>query len=391
MVHFAGLAYVAMRRSLIREQQTRAIFASAHDGMITLDQNLRVTAMNHAAEQLFGATEKALVGGPLDPLLPAAVRARHAGLMQGMTQVQDISRAMSNWRAVKGLHASGREFPAMVSISKVTLLDTPMYLAMVRDMSDIVAVETGLAEAADDQKRLRILAERATVAKSLFLATMSHELRTPLNAIIGFSESIDMGYAGPVDSPKHREYIKLILHSGRHLLSLINDILDLSRIQGGAAIADIEPVDLQGALVDTISLLRSQIETKNIQVTEDFAKAVILRTDRRALLQVLINIMGNAVKFSPVRGRITVRAARRDDGGSLVEVRDEGHGMSAELLARIGEPFLQERKLLVADNHGTGLGLSITIELLKLMGGRLTLRNVEPTGLMARIDFDAPA
>ena len=401
---FALLAFVTIRKAADRsrlvavqrdaaitsEQRLRAVLASAHDGIITLDENLHITAVNRAAEGIFGASESDLAGGPLDPLLPAAMRLRHAGLMRDMAQAPDVSRAMSNWRAVKGLHASGREFPAMVSISKVTVLGSPMYLAVVRDMTDILANEEHLAEVANEQERLRELAEQASAAKSKFLATMSHELRTPLNAIIGFSESIDMGIAGPADSPRYREYIQLILGAGRHLLSLINDILDLSRIHGGAALRDVQPVDLRGAMIEASQVLRARIATKKIEIVEHLEVDLEFVTDPRAMLQVLINIIGNAVKFSPTGGRITLRVARKDGGGSMLEVRDEGPGIPPDVMRRIGQPFVQARSDLVSDNEGAGLGLAITMELLKLMGGRLTLRNVEPAGLQARIDFDPP-
>ncbi len=401
---FALLAFVTIRKAADRsrlvavqrdaaitsEQRLRAVLASAHDGIITLDENLHITAVNRAAEGIFGASESDLAGGPLDPLLPAAMRVRHAGLMRDMAQAPDVSRAMSNWRAVKGLHASGREFPAMVSISKVTVLGSPMYLAVVRDMTDILANEEHLAEVANEQERLRELAEQASAAKSKFLATMSHELRTPLNAIIGFSESIDMGIAGPADSPRYREYIQLILGAGRHLLSLINDILDLSRIHGGAALRDVQPVDLRGAMIEASQVLRARIATKKIEIVEHLEEGMEFATDPRAMLQVLINIIGNAVKFSPTGGRITLRVARKDGGGSMLEVRDEGPGIPPDVMRRIGQPFVQARSDLVSDNEGAGLGLAITMELLKLMGGRLTLRNVEPAGLQARIDFDPP-
>ncbi len=388
---FALLAYVTIRKAAERAQRLRAVLASAHDGIITLDETMHITAVNRAAEGIFGARESDLAGGPLDPLLPAAIRERHAGLMRDMAQAPDVSRAMSNWRAVKGLHASGREFPAMVSISKVTVLGSPMYLAVVRDMTDILANERHLARAAREEETLRKLAEQSSAAKSKFLATMSHELRTTLNAIIGFSESIEMGIAGAADSSRYREYIGLILSSGRHLLSLINDILDLSRIHGGAALRDIQPVDLGAAMIEASQVLRARIEAKKIEIVEHLDADVAFATDPRAMLQVLINLIGNAVKFSPKGGKITLRAAREDGGGSMLEVRDEGPGIPPDVMRRIGEPFVQVRGNLVSDNEGTGLGLAITMELLKLMGGRLTLRNVVPTGLQARIDFDPPA
>jgi PAS domain S-box-containing protein len=401
---FALLAFVTIRKSagrshlaavqrdeaIMSAQRLRAVLASAHDGIITLDEDMHITAVNRAAENIFGARESALAGGPLDPLLPVAMRARHAGLMRDMAQAPDVSRAMSNWRAVKGLHASGREFPAMVSISKVTVLGSPMYLAVVRDMTEILANEEQLARVASEQERLRELAEQASAAKSKFLATMSHELRTPLNAIIGFSESIEMGIAGAADSARYREYIQLILGAGRHLLSLINDILDLSRIHGGAALRDIHPVDLRAAMIEASQVLRARIEAKKIEIVEHLAEDVAFVTDPRAMLQVLINIVGNAVKFSPAGGRITLRAARKEGGGSMLEVRDEGPGIPPDVMRKIGQPFVQARSDLVSDNEGAGLGLAITMELLKLMGGRLTLRNVEPAGLLARIDFDPP-
>jgi len=364
------------------------ILKTAHDGILMLDGNMKITAFNAAAEAIFGLEARNVIGQDLDLLIPEELRAAHRGLVRQFADGPDGSRAMRNWRQVRGRHSSGATFPLMVSISKSTLPASTMFMVIMRDMSDIERGEEDMRQAVVKEAHLRQLAEQANRAKSTFLANMSHELRTPLNAIIGFSEMIQGGLAGPGDSARQREYIDIIVSSGRHLLELINEILDLSKIQSGAFELRLETVDVGDTCREAAGMLRARMAEKGMTLeaagmTADGA-GLQVRADTRALRQVLLNIIGNAVKFSPAGSVIRVMATAGPDHG-VITITDAGPGISAETMAKIGRPFVQQRELLISNNDGVGLGLAITTELLRLMGGRMTLRNLAPSGLEVQV------
>jgi two-component system cell cycle sensor histidine kinase PleC len=290
---------------------------------------------------------------------------------------------MGDWRVVRALRASGDTFPASISITKSTLQGEATYLVVLRDMSDVEQAETSLRQAAAVQMSLREDAEQANRAKSDFLAAVSHELRTPLNAIIGFSDFLKSG-AGGKDMEDHRqEYLGYIHQSGEHLLSVINDILDLTKIQRGKTQLHIEhlPVDqlIEAAIRMSLpAAIGRGIEIDRLGVWDE----VRVHADDRALRQVLLNLVGNAVKFSPDKGRIVIEASTVGIS-TRIRVADEGPGMPPELISRIGTPFLQDENSYVKSKVGTGLGLAISVGLLRAMDGRLEISNRRPVGLEA--------
>ena len=231
-------------------------------------------------------------------------------------------------------------------------------------------------------------AEEASRAKSQFLANMSHELRTPLNAIIGFSEIIRDQMFGPVGVPRYVDYARDINASGTHLLALIGDILDMSRIEAGYYALDEKAVDLSAVIESALTMVRPQAERGGITLRNLSPDTLPqLRADERVLKQVLINLLGNAVKFTPGGGTIDVIYRQLPDGSPSLTVVDTGIGIAPERLEQIFEPF-QLAKAEVARQHGgTGLGLSISKRLMELHGGTLTLTSTVGSGTQAQMTF----
>jgi len=243
-----------------------------------------------------------------------------------------------------------------------------------RDISPQIAAERALLEAKE-------AAEAADIAKSQFLANVSHELRTPLNAIIGFSEMVEQGLAGPIQ-PKQREYTKLIHQSGRHLLDVINDILDLARVDAGKfELHEQDDVDLRQIVEACVSLTRHRAEFGRLTIATEIANSLPpVVADATRLKQVLLNLLSNAIKFTDPGGSVTVRALPLADGSIVLEVEDTGIGMAPEEVSTALEPFGQVDSRLAREHEGTGLGLPLACRLVELHGGGLQVRSEKGRG-----------
>lgn len=247
------------------------------------------------------------------------------------------------------------------------------------DITDRVAVEKAYRKARDE-------AEMANRSKSTFLANMSHELRTPLNSIIGFSDSLLAGTLGQVVDPKHREYLKIIRTGGEHLLNLINDILDLSRIEAGKMALEETEVDLKGVFSDSIRLTAERAGKEGIYIDNRIPTGQLkVLVDERQLRQVLINLLSNAIKFTDPGGKISASASRTNDGGLEIRIEDNGVGMEPDDLKRVLQPFVQVSDAMTRKHQGSGLGLAIVNSIISLHGGTFTLESTPGEGTTAII------
>lgn len=259
-------------------------------------------------------------------------------------------------------------------------------IAVLRDVSGARAREEELSRAKAD-------AEESSVAKDRFLATISHELRTPLNAIIGFSEILGSDAVGPISDERRREYAKIIRDSGEHLLEIVNMLLDMSKLESGTFEVEPESFDLRGLLSGVCDMMAIRAAQADVDLARDFSAEVSeIVSDRRACRQILINLVNNAIKFTPPRGTVSVRAARV--GGALdLVVEDTGVGIAADDLPRLGSPFFQARSTYDRPYEGTGLGLSVVRRLVGLLGGTIMLESGPNLGTMitVRLPFDGRA
>lgn len=229
-------------------------------------------------------------------------------------------------------------------------------------------------------------AERANASKSTFIANVSHELRTPLNAIIGFSEMIKTQALGPTEKAKYIEYAADIHQSGQHLLSLINDLLDMNKIESGKFELHPQKVDIDRLTVECCELIRGQAERANIALKREVDPNLpAIESDPRVIKQIVLNMLSNAVKFTPADGLVTLRISQDQTGRIVIEVKDTGIGIAREDLDKIMKPFGQIRNALTDKNRGSGLGLPLIAEFTKLLGGSFDLQSEPGEGTQVKI------
>ena len=354
----------------------------APEAVILTDDNLDITEFSGGAEAIFGFKRAEVIGRSVDMLIPERFHASHKRYVRDFRRARKVSINMNARTQITGLRKGGEEFPAAASLSK---LDTPTGLSfalILRDVSEQVAgQETLLATMRE--------AEAASEAKSRFIANMSHELRTPLNAIIGFSDLL-ANSADTVGREKQAEYARDIHDSGEHLLSIINDILEISRLDLGSTRLTEAETDLGEVVAESLRMIRLRASEGGVTLREAPAAGLPhVQADQRLLVQAFLNLLSNAVKFTKRGGEVFVGAERLEDGGVSLYVRDTGIGMSAADIARVGEPFMQVDSSLARRYEGAGLGLTIAKRLSELHGGELELLSVPGKGTTARINLPA--
>ncbi|GLC25516.1 PAS domain-containing sensor histidine kinase [Roseisolibacter agri] len=359
----------------------QAMFEDSPDPAYAKDRDGRYLLCNAAAARAMGWPAGEIVGRTDEELLPperaAAARARDARVLAG--------GGSETIEVVTGDGDARRTYLVTKSAFRDASGAVAGVFGIARDITRRKADEEALAHANHVLEEARARAESASRAKSDFLATMSHELRTPLNAILGYADLLGMGVAGPV-SDDQRRYFTRIEASGRHLLALIDDVLDVSKIEAGELSVERRPAELADVVEAALALVRPQADAKGVALVAPDAeawRALRYVGDPDRVRQILVNLLSNAVKFTPEGGTVTVACAVEDAGSAprvAVAVRDTGIGIPASEHARIFEPFVRVDGGLNRRVGGTGLGLAISRQLVHLMGGDIAVESAPGEG-----------
>ncbi len=380
------------------------------DAVVTIGGDGIIESANPAAEALFGYTNEEMVGRNINLIVPLDFTEEHSArisayLTTGESQILGRGRG----REVECRHKDGPHIPAQLTISEMRVRGARKFTGIVRDITEIKEKEAELAhkvaelediggrqesqgqelvELADSLAIARDEAEGANRAKSGFLAHMSHELRNPLNAILGFAEIMREQMLGPMENEQYRQYSADIHDSGTHLLALINDILDLAKVEAGGMELAEGPVGVAAVIAASMRFTKERAHKSNVtQVSEVPADLPTLYADERKLKQILINLLSNAVKFTPPGGRITVRAGLDAGRAMVLSVADTGIGMTPEEIPKALSEFGQVGK--AGGGQGTGLGLPLTKGLVELHGGEFTLESEPGVGTTVTLRFPA--
>ncbi len=354
-------------------RKARTVLDTMVDGLIVIDERGRIESFNAAAEVLFGYGAEQVVGRNISMLMPEPYARQHNGYLARYLRTNE-ARVVGQRRELVGRRVDGSTFPIELGVSEIRREDWSgrgggerLFIGLIRDITERKRAENAIMAA-------KTQAEMANRGKSEFLANMSHELRTPLNAILGFAEIIRDRLFGTDALDKYAEYGKDIHDSGSHLLEVINDVLDMSKIEAGRYKLIEETFEIAPIVRSCLVMVGDRARDGKVALrTAIDTDLPVIRADRRAVKQVLLNLLSNAVKFTPGGGTVTVSAEVDPDIGIAITVSDTGIGIAEDQLPHVFTPFLQLEPAASRKYEGTGLGLAISKSFMELQGGALTI------------------
>jgi protein-histidine pros-kinase len=364
----------ASRQELADRTQTdevlrRAFLEAAPDSVLIVNAKGEIVLVNSQTERVFGYARAELQGQPIEMLVPERFRARHPGHRHGYVSAP-LTRPMGAGLNLFAVRKDGTEFAAEISLSPIETPEGTLVAAAIRDVT----------ERRRDMEERNIRMQEANRIKSEFLANMSHELRTPLNAIIGFAALMHAGKAGTI-ADLHKEYLGDILTSSRHLLQLINDILDLAKVETGRVELRVETVELATIVAEVKDILRGLASERRVRLSVDIDTSINnISVDVRMLKQILYNYLSNAIKFTDEGGLVSLRVNAAGDDTFRIDVEDTGIGIKPEDMKRLFIEFQQLDSGAAKKYPGTGLGLALTKRIVEAQRGRVAVTSVPGQG-----------
>ena len=361
-----------------RVAEMRTILDTATDGIVILGQDGTIRSISRPAEALFGFDTAAVAGKPFVSLFAVESQRAARDYLNGLSE-NGVASVLNDGREVIGREAQGRFIPLFMTIGK--LPNESGFCAVLRDITQWKRAEEELTQA-------RTEAERSSSQKTEFLARISHEIRTPLNAIIGFSELMIDEKFGPIVNDRYRDYLRDINRSGNHVLDLVNDLLDISKIEAGEQEMAYEAVSLNETLAEAVAMMQPQANRNRVIIRSSFAsKLPEVVADLRSIRQIALNLLSNAVRYTQAGGQVIVSTAYEPTGDVVMRVRDTGVGMSQGEIEQALKPFKQINALKRPRGDGTGLGLPLTKAMVEANRARFSISSAPAEGTMVEIVF----
>ncbi|KRE08714.1 hypothetical protein ASE61_03905 [Bosea sp. Root670] len=355
-----------------------AMLDTATDGVVTVDDRGRILSLNKAAEALFGYDQREVTGELFTLLFASESHAPALDYLEGL-KGGGVASVMNDGREVQGRVRQGGKIALFMTMGQIAHGNEPRFCAVLRDITAWKKTEGELVDA-------RKAAEMASAQKSDVLAKISHEIRTPLNAIIGFAEVMAEERFGPIANERYKEYLRDIHQSGGYVISLVNDLLDLAKIEAGKLDLDFVSVNLNEIALSTVSLLQPEAQRGRVVLRSGLSpKLPPVVADERSIRQIAINLLSNAVKFTDAGGQVIISTALGDQGEAILRVRDTGIGMDDDELRLALEPFRQVPTTRRAG--GTGLGLPLTKALVEANRAAMAITSVKKEGTLVEITF----
>ena len=367
-----------LRERELETRELRTILDTATDGVAVLDGQGVILSLNRSAEALFGYEQADVAGEPFTSLLARESHPAALDYLEGLKS-NGVASVMNDGREFMGRARQGGSIPLYMTLGRIASSGEQKFCAVLRDLTPWKKVEREIEAARKD-------AEHASALKSDFLAKVSHEVRTPLNAIMGFAEVIMEERFGPIGNERYKDYLKDIHASGAHVMSLVNDLLDLSKIEAGKLELTFGSVDANRIVSECISLMQPQANRDRVIIRSSLAQRLPnIVADERSLRQIVLNLLSNAVKFNEAGGQVIVSTALTDAGHAVIRIRDTGIGMSDSELQVAMEPF---RQIATARRAGgTGLGLPLTKALVEANRASFTIKSKQNDGTLIEVAF----
>ncbi len=355
-----------------------AMLDTATDGVVTVDERGRILSLNKTAEALFGYDQREVTGELFTLLFAGESHAPALDYLEGL-KGGGVASVMNDGREVIGRVRQGGKIPLFMTMGQIAEGTERRFCAVLRDITAWKKTEGELVEA-------RKAAEKASAQKSDVLAKISHEIRTPLNAIIGFAEVMAEERFGPIANERYKEYLRDIHQSGGYVISLVNDLLDLAKIEAGKLDLDFVSVNLNEIALSAVSLLQPEAQRGRVVLRSGLSpKLPPVVADQRSIRQIVINLLSNAVKFTDAGGQVIISTALGDQGEAILRVRDTGIGMDDKEIELALEPFRQVPTTRRAG--GTGLGLPLTKALVEANRAAMSITSVKKEGTLVEITF----